>query len=82
MKLFNNKTLPLIAIILISGYGYMASCTHKDLVMPEQATGTVTINRGSGIFRPGTDMIGDTSQFKCIMVSWLPANGRFAHRTF
>jgi len=64
MKLFNNKTLLLIAIILISGYGYMASCTHKDLIMPEQATGTVTINRGSGIFLPGTETIGDTSQWK------------------
>ena len=64
MKLFNNKTLLLIVIILISGYGYMASCTHKDLIMPEQATGTVTINRGSGIFLPGTETIGDTSQWK------------------
>ena len=64
MKLFNNKTLLLIAIILISGYGYMASCTHKDLVMPEQATGTVTINRSNGIFLPGTETIGDTSQWK------------------
>lgn len=64
MKLFNNKTLLLIVIILISGYGYMASCTHKDLIMPEQATGTVTINGGSGIFLPGTETIGDTSQWK------------------
>ncbi|MEO6838390.1 MAG: hypothetical protein ABI185_08365, partial [Ginsengibacter sp.] len=64
MKLLNNKTLLLIAIILISGYGYMASCTHKDLVMPAQATGTVTINRGSGIFLPGTETIGDTTQWK------------------
>jgi polyisoprenoid-binding protein YceI len=64
MKLFNNKTLLLIAVILISGYGYMASCTHKDLIMPEQATGTVTINRGNAVFRPGTQTIGDTSQWK------------------
>ena len=64
MKLLNNKTLLLIAIILISGYGYVASCTHKDLVIPEQATGTVTINRGSGVFLPGSETIGDTSQWK------------------
>lgn len=64
MKLFNNKTLLLIAIILISGYGYMASCTHKDLIMPEQATGTVIINRGSDIFLPGTETIGDNNQWK------------------
>ena len=36
MKLLNNKTLLLIAIILVSGYGYIASCTHKDLVLPDQ----------------------------------------------
>lgn len=64
MKLLNNKTLLLIAIILISGYGYVASCTHKDLIMPEKATGSVTINRGSGLFLPGTETIGDTSQWK------------------
>ena len=64
MKLLNNKTLGLIAIILISGYGYLASCTHKDLIMPDQATGTVTINRGKAIFLPGTENIGDTSQWK------------------
>ncbi len=64
MKLFNNKTLLLTAIILISGYGYMASCTHKDLIMPQQSTGTITINRGNGIFLPGTETIGDTSQWK------------------
>lgn len=64
MKLLNNKTLGLIAIILISGYGYIASCTHKDLVMPEPATGTVIIDRGNAIFLPGTETIGDTSQWK------------------
>jgi len=64
MKMVNNKTLLLIAIILISGYGYVASCTHKDLIMPEQATGTVTIHRGNGTFLPGTETIGDTAQWK------------------
>jgi hypothetical protein len=64
MKMVNNKTLLLIAIVLISGYGYVASCTHKDLIMPEAATGTVTIHRGTGIFLPGTETLGDTSQWK------------------
>src|SRR6185437_12634111 len=64
MKLFNNKTLLLIAIVVFSGYVSMASCTHKDLIMPEQATGTVTIHRGNGTFLPGTETIGDTSQWK------------------
>jgi len=64
MKLLNNKTLLLIAIILISGYGYIASCTHKDLVLPDHSTGTVTINRGNAVFLPGTLTIGDTTQWK------------------
>lgn len=64
MKLLNNQTLLLIAIILISGYGYVASCTHKDLIMPEESSGTITIKRGNGIFKPGTLTIGDTAQWK------------------
>ena len=64
MKMLNNKTLLLIAIIFISGYGYISSCTHKDLILPDQSTGTVTVNRGSGVFLPGTETIGDTTQWK------------------
>lgn len=64
MKLFNNKTLMLFAIILISGYGYIASCTHKDLIMPDQADGNVIIHRGNDFFLPGNETIGDTSQWK------------------
>ena len=64
MKLLNNKTLLLIAIILISGYGYVASCTHKDLIMPDHSTGTVSIHRGNDVFLPGKETIGDTSQWK------------------
>jgi polyisoprenoid-binding protein YceI len=64
MKLLNNKTLLLIALILISGYGYIASCTHKDLIMPDQSTGSVTIHRSNDILLPGTETIGDTSQWK------------------
>lgn len=64
MKLLNNKSLLLIAIILISGYGYIASCTHKDLVLPDQSTGTVIINRGNASFLPGIETKGDTTQWK------------------
>jgi hypothetical protein len=64
MKLLNNKTLLLIAITLVSGYGYIASCTHKDLVLPDQSTGTVIINRGNAVFLPGTETKGDTTQWK------------------
>ena len=51
MKLLSNTTL-LIAIILVSGYGYIAGCTHKDLILPDPSTGTVVINRGTVFFFP------------------------------
>ena len=37
MKLLSNKIL-FIVIILFSVYGYIAGCTHKDLVLPQQAS--------------------------------------------
>jgi len=65
MKNFSNK-LVLIVIILISGYGYIASCTHKDLVTPPPASTTPVIDRGDGIFLAGTaaQNAGDTSKWK------------------
>jgi polyisoprenoid-binding protein YceI len=63
MKLLNNKLL-LILLILVSGLVYIASCTHKDLVLPDQSTGTVVINRGNAVFLPGTETKGDTTQWK------------------
>lgn len=65
MKLLNNKTLLLIAIILVSGYGYIASCTHKnDLILPAPATTGVEITRGDHIHLPGTMAKGDSTQWK------------------
>lgn len=63
MKLLNNKTL-MFVLILISGYGYIASCTHKDLILPDQSSATPVINRGNGVFLPGTLTVGDTTQWK------------------
>ncbi|HVM89830.1 MAG TPA: hypothetical protein VMT76_16710 [Puia sp.] len=63
MKLLNNKLL-LIVLVFISIYGYVASCTHKDEVLPAAATDTVSITRGNGVFLPGTLTAGDTSQWK------------------
>jgi len=63
MKHISHR-LFLIAIILVSGYGYIASCTHKDLVMPQQASTTPVIDRGTAVFLPGTLTAGDTSQWK------------------
>jgi polyisoprenoid-binding protein YceI len=63
MKLFNNKTL-LALLVLISGYGYIAGCTHENDILPAPATTTAVINRGSAILLPGNMVVGDTTQWK------------------
>jgi polyisoprenoid-binding protein YceI len=63
MKLLSNKIL-LILLVIASFYGYVASCTHKEEVLPSQSTGTVTITRGTDILLPGTETAGDTTQWK------------------
>jgi len=63
MKLLSNNTLLLLLVFASIG-GYFVSCTHKDVVPPPPSTGTIVINRGSGVFLPGTETIGDTSQWK------------------
>jgi polyisoprenoid-binding protein YceI len=63
MKLLNNKMF-LILVLLLSGYGYIISCTHDNMTPPAAATSTVVINRGSHVFLPGTMLVGDTTQWK------------------
>lgn len=64
MKLLSNKLL-MIALILISGYGYIASCTNKgDLLLPAPAPTGPIINRGTHIHLPGNMTTGDTTQWK------------------
>lgn len=64
MKLFNNKTL-LIIIILISGYGYMLSCTRdNDLIVPVQLTQPFVPNRGNNVHVPGNMTAGNPAEWK------------------
>jgi hypothetical protein len=63
MKLISNKTL-MVFLILASGYGYIASCTHEDIVPPAQADQTPVITRGNDVLLPGTMTPGDTTQWK------------------
>lgn len=65
MKPITNKIL-LIALVLFSVYGYIASCTHKDLVLPPPASTTPVITRGNDIFLAGTAALnaGDTTKWK------------------
>jgi polyisoprenoid-binding protein YceI len=64
MKFLNNKTL-MILLLFISGYGYIASCTHKgDLFIPPAATTGVIITRGTNVHLPGNMTAGDSTQWK------------------
>jgi polyisoprenoid-binding protein YceI len=63
MKLFSNKTL-LALLVLISGYGYIAGCTHENDILPAPATTTKVIDRGSAVLLPGSMLVGDTTQWK------------------
>ncbi|HSN08597.1 MAG TPA: hypothetical protein VLS85_06145, partial [Hanamia sp.] len=63
MKLFSNKTL-LALLLLLSGFGYITSCTHENEVLPEPASNAVVINRVDAVLLPGTMTKGDTTQWK------------------
>lgn len=63
MKPFSNQTL-LIVLLLFSGYGYVASCTHKSVEIPVAASTSTVITRGNNIHLPGSMVTGDTNQWK------------------
>ena len=64
MKLLSKKTL-MILLVLISGYGYMISCTRdNDLIVPVQLTQPFVPNRGNAVLLPGTMTAGDPTQWK------------------
>ena len=64
MKLLSNKTL-MILLILISGYGYIVSCTRdNDMIVPIKLTQPFVPNRGTNVHLPGTMTTGDPTQWK------------------
>ena len=63
MKLFNNKIL-LVLLVLLSGYGYIASCTHESVVPPPPASNTIVIKRGTNIHLPGNMTFGNRDEWK------------------
>lgn len=63
MRYYRNQLL-LVLLLLVSFYGYIAGCTHKEMVLPSQATGTTTYSHGNAIMLPGTETAGDTTQWK------------------
>jgi polyisoprenoid-binding protein YceI len=63
MKLLTNKTL-LILLVLVSGYGYMISCTHDNSIAPPPSAASGTFTPGTGVFVPGNMTGGNTSEWK------------------
>ena len=63
MKLLSNKTF-LVLLVLLSGYGYIASCTHDNEIPPPPASNSITVTRGVDILLPGSMTTGDTTQWK------------------
>ncbi|MDB5123571.1 MAG: hypothetical protein JWP94_1700 [Mucilaginibacter sp.] len=61
MKRIDNRML-MIFLILISGIGLIASCVHKNEVLPASASTAVIITHGSRIHLPG--LAGDTTKWK------------------
>jgi polyisoprenoid-binding protein YceI len=64
MKLFSNKTL-MILLVLVSGFGYMISCTHDDeLIVPIQLTQPFVSSRGTNVHLPGEMTSGNPNEWK------------------
>jgi polyisoprenoid-binding protein YceI len=63
MKLPRNQIL-MFVLVFMSIFGYIASCTHKDEVLPSQASGTTTFVHGNSVFLPGSMAAGDTTSWK------------------
>ena len=58
-----NKRILLIVLVVISGYGLIIGCTHKNDPLPAPVATTPKITRGHHVHLPGLT-VGDTSQWK------------------
>ena len=64
MKLINNKTL-LALLVLLSGYGYMISCTRNDsLIVPLELTKPFVPSRGTNVHLPGNMTATNPNEWK------------------
>ena len=63
MKLSRN-TLLLTLLILVSGYGYIAGCTHDNALLPAPAVTGPVITRGTHVHLPGNLTTGNVNEWK------------------
>lgn len=64
MKHIKNQSLLLI-LVLFSGYGYIASCTHESISpLPSAASNAPVITRGTDVLLPKSMTVGDTTAWK------------------
>lgn len=63
MKLISSKTL-MILLILVSGFGYIVSCTHENEAVPDPVNNRPVITRGTNIHLPGTMTVGNPNEWK------------------
>jgi polyisoprenoid-binding protein YceI len=63
MRLLNNKTL-FILLTLLSGYGYIVSCTHDDELLPPPSSTSIKHTPGTDIFLPGNMTAGNVNEWK------------------
>ena len=54
----------LVFFALISGGGYIISCTHENLTPPEPAPSGLVITHGTNVHLPGNMVVGDSTQWK------------------
>ena len=64
MKFLNNKIL-VILLLLVSGFGYIVSCTRDNsLIVPVELTQPFIPNRGNAVHLPGNMTTGNPNEWK------------------
>lgn len=64
MKLLRNSYFWILAILL-SGYAYMASCTHENsLIVPLETSKPFVPTRSNAVLLPGNMTVGNTNEWK------------------
>lgn len=56
--------LQLLLLVIISGFGYMVSCTHDDSFMPPPASTGFNPTRGTNVHIPGSMTAGNSNEWK------------------